>query len=62
MKILVLILIMALSGFAGCKKSPKKNRVDLEQFQVDDSNDYRYIFRDTIREDERKRNRYKKDF
>lgn len=62
MKILVLILIVVLSGSAGCKKAPEKHRVDMEQFQVDDSNDYRYIFRDTIREDERKRNRYKKDF
>ncbi len=57
-----MLLIIALSGAVGCKKSPEKNTVDFKQLDVDDSNDYRYIFRDTIREDEQRRNKYKDDF
>ncbi len=62
MKLLDCILIMALllACAAGCKKKPEENRVDLDQIQVDDSNDYRYIFREAIREEEERRVREKK--
>jgi hypothetical protein len=62
MKILSLILITAvvITAATGCKKAPEKNMVDLKQVEVDDSNDYRYIFKDTIQEQEHKINKYKK--
>lgn len=48
---------------AGCKKKPVENRVDLEQIQVDNTNDYRYIFRETLREEqERKARERERDF
>ncbi len=33
------------------------NQVDLEQIQVDNTNDYRYIFRETLREEEKRKAR-----
>jgi hypothetical protein len=60
-KTLLLILLIILFGAApGCKKKPEANSVDLEQFNVDDSNDYRYIFKDMIRDQEERNNKYKK--
>jgi hypothetical protein len=43
-----------------CKKKPDENRVDLDQIDVDNSNDYRYIFRDRIKDDEYQNNKNKK--
>ncbi len=60
MKILALLLIIIETILLGCKKEPEKNRVDLQQIKEDDSNDYRYIFKDTIQEQEDRKNKYKK--
>lgn len=52
----VMAVLLFLGG-AGCKKKPVQNRVDLEQIQVDNTNDYRYIFRETLREEEKRKAR-----
>ncbi len=60
-KIPVLLTIFAITLIiSACQEKVEPNRVDLEQIEVDRSNDYRYIFRDVIEEDTRKRNRFKK--
>jgi hypothetical protein len=60
-RILAFLLIIVLFGaMPGCKKKADENRVDLDQIDVDNSNDYRYIFRDRIKEDEYQKNKHKK--
>ncbi|OHD68163.1 MAG: hypothetical protein A2W19_01160 [Spirochaetes bacterium RBG_16_49_21] len=61
--VLMVILMIVSCSVSGCKKEREKNRVDLDQIEADDSNDYRYIFRDIIREQERqKKKNQKNDF
>ncbi len=60
-KITVFVILSALLAVVpSCGEKEKPNRVDLEQFEADRSNDYRYIFRDVIEEDARKRSRFKR--
>jgi hypothetical protein len=63
-KILRVMLIgLLILGLGGCKKKPEVNTVDLEQVNPDDSNDYRYIFREEIQKDkDREDKRLKKEF
>ena len=50
---LAVILAAFIAVFAGgCKKKHEANKVPLDQIEADDSNDYRYIFRDRIQEQE----------
>lgn len=42
-------------------KEKKTYKQPIDQYNVDGSNDYRYIFRDLIKKDNWKENRYKKD-
>jgi hypothetical protein len=58
--LIVIMLIMVFCAAPGCTKKPEVNSVDLEQIDIDDSNDYRYIFRDTIQEQEERNKKYKK--
>ncbi|MBN1496381.1 MAG: hypothetical protein JXA07_06410 [Spirochaetes bacterium] len=58
--IAILIGLVFLVNAAGCRQKPEVNRVDLDQINVDDSNNYRYIFRETIREERERENREKK--
>lgn len=62
MRVLAVILaaFLAAAAFPGCKEKPQKNQVDLKQFDADNSTDYRFIFRETIREQEEKANKLKK--
>jgi len=60
MKVLLLMLTIFLAVATGCRRDSGKNSVDLQQIETDDSNDYRYIFRDAIQEQEHKLNKYKK--
>jgi hypothetical protein len=64
MRIIQIALIgVLILGFSGCKKKPELNKVDLEQINPDDSNDYRYIFREEIEKDkERENTQRKKEF
>ncbi len=64
MKILRVMLIgLLILGLVVCKKKPEVNTVDLEQINPDDSNDYRYIFREEIQKDkDRENKRLKKEF
>ncbi len=64
MKILYLLIIaLLILGSPGCKEKPEPNRVDLEQIDVDDSNDYRHIFKEEIeKEKERSNKQRKKEF
>ncbi len=65
MKALAALMIgmMVVCAGAGCKKKPAMNSVDLDQINADDSNNYRYIFRETIQEEkERDRKNDRKQF
>ena len=43
-------------AFFSCSEKTEENRVPIDQFETDNSNDYRYIFRERIeKEDEIKR-------
>jgi hypothetical protein len=57
----ILALMIAAGSFQSCTKEREKNRVDLDQIQADDSNNYRYIFRDVIREEKRRNTRSKNE-
>ncbi len=57
-RLLGLILIVLL---VSCSDKDEPNRVPLDQFNIDNSNDYRYIFRKTIQKEHWEENRYKKD-
>jgi hypothetical protein len=62
MKIPVLVLLVVLIGVAtGCKQKNEPNLVDPDQINVDDSNDYRHIFKDTIQQQEDRMKREKKN-
>ena len=58
LKVLVPVMILSLTG---CGEKIDPNRVDLEQFEIDNSNNYRYIFRHRISEEKKRETRYKKD-
>jgi len=61
LKILCVILSAVTAiGFSGCKEKPEVNKVDLEQINPDDSNDYRYIFREEIQKDKDRENKSRK--
>ena len=60
MKLLSLMLSCMVAIVSGCRGDSEKNRVDLQQIETDNSNDYRYIFKDTIQEQEHNLNKYKK--
>lgn len=53
------LFIIAL--FVSCSDKDVANRVPLDQFNIDNSNNYRYIFRKTIQKEHWEDNRYKKD-
>lgn len=53
-------LFMALVIIAGCSDD-KKNRVPLDQVKPDGSNDYRYIFRDTLDEEQEEKTREERE-
>jgi hypothetical protein len=60
-RLLALIMAAFVMAFtAGCKEKPKENKVDFKQIDSDDSNDYRYIFRETIRKQEDESTKLKK--
>jgi hypothetical protein len=62
-RILILAIIISCMLPAGaCKKEKPKNVVDFDQIEPDNSNDYRYIFRNDIRQQEERNGRYKKKF
>ncbi len=57
----MLLLIIVLFCFEpGCKKKVEENQVDFDQINVDDSTDYRYIFRDRIKEEKFQNDKNKK--
>lgn len=52
MKILIFLLVIIISCIQpGCNKKAEENQVDFDQIDVDNSNDYRYIFKDRIKEE-----------
>jgi hypothetical protein len=53
------LFIIAL--LVSCSDKDVANRVPLDQFNIDNSNNYRYIFRKTIQKEHWEENRYKKD-
>ncbi len=60
-KVLMLLLVIILLCIEpGCKKKAEENQVDFDQINADNSNDYRYIFRDRIKEEKLQNDKNKK--
>lgn len=55
-----LTAIITVSG-TSCKKTPR-NRVSLDQIENDNSNNYRFIFRDIIKEEREKASKSRDPF
>lgn len=55
------IILFLIIIFIGCEKAPERNRVELEQIEIDGSNNDRHIFRNEIKREKWLKNRYKKD-
>lgn len=52
--VFIIILIIAICSFPGCKKNKEKNTVDMNTIQTDGSHDSRYIFRKEIEKEEKR--------
>lgn len=52
--IISVIIICLFFIIAGCSEKKKKNRVNLDQINVDNSNNYRHIFKDHIKSSKEK--------
>ena len=52
-KIISILIIIIFSGFMFCKEEVKQNRVDIDQIDNDNSNDYKYIFKEEIEKEKR---------
>jgi hypothetical protein len=59
---IILAAFLAVTA-AGCKKKPVVNEVPLDQIDADDTNNYRYIFRNEIqKQQDESAKRKKNDF
>lgn len=47
---LILLVSLILSGNSGCRKS-EQNKIDIDQIDIDNSNNYRYMFREEIQKE-----------
>jgi hypothetical protein len=60
-RVLAVILAAFIAAIVpGCKAKPVVNKVPLDQIEADDSNDYRFIFKDAIQKQEEETNKLKK--
>ncbi len=57
----ILFIAIIIFTMISCKDKMEKNRVDIDQINYDDSNNYKHIFKDTIEEEKRKKSKYKKN-
>ena len=46
--IIIVFLVFFISNCIFCKNEVKKNKVDINQINIDQSNDYDYIFKERI--------------
>lgn len=61
MRTLAIIVSICLAVIGtSCKEKPEQNVVDFDQVNPDNSNDYRYIFRESIKEQDERMNRHRK--
>lgn len=59
--LLKIIFCLMVFVFLNCKENADKNLVPMDQLNIDNSNNYRYIFRKTIEKENWRENRYKRD-
>jgi hypothetical protein len=57
---IMIILFFAVS-FANCKKNHEKNKVPVEQYNPDNSGNYRYMFREEIKKEKEEKIKQGKD-
>ena len=58
LKLLIFLMIVA---SLNCTENADKNMVPMDQLNIDNSNNYRFIFRETIEKEHWRADRYKKD-
>jgi hypothetical protein len=58
LKILFCLMVFV---FLNCNEHADKNMVPIDQLNIDNSNNYRYIFKKTIEKENWRKNRYKRD-
>jgi hypothetical protein len=56
--IYIVIVIIFAAGITGCKKK-FINQVPIEQYNIDGSTDYRYLFKGAVEDERKKDNRLK---
>ncbi|MFH0977134.1 MAG: hypothetical protein V1874_15235 [Spirochaetota bacterium] len=61
MKTLRYLLIALIFFSPGCKKENNKNKVPLEQLNIDKSSNYQYILKDVIEKQNKREEQNKKD-
>ncbi len=60
-RLLKLFIFLMIVASLHCTEKADKNMVPMDQLNIDSSNNYRFIFRETIKKEHWRANRYKKD-
>jgi hypothetical protein len=60
-RLLRLLVFFMIVASLNCSEETDKNMVPIDQLNIDNSNNYRFIFRETIEKENWRANRYKKD-
>lgn len=53
MKFYYISLCLLIMVIAGCSNKDKENKVSIEQLNIDNSSNYKYIFKDSIETDKK---------
>lgn len=54
------VVMLGCAVLFGCSRENPKNEVDFQQINVDESNDYRFIFRENIEKENQLKKKYHK--
>ena len=60
LKIIIALIVTVFIVVPGCKKK-ERNEVPLEQIEIDNSTDYKYIFKDIIEKERMEKGKMRKD-
>lgn len=60
-RIIFIFCLLLFIFLSACKKQGEKNKVPLDQLNIDHTNDYKYIFKGDLEKEKKREQRYKKD-